>query len=104
MHAQELFPGYFARVLVVAEPKEDGLTQFSVARPLGEFDLRDEHGQADARLKRCALQADSSTVEADILGQPVTYKGPDGQSKKDSADLPYDQRCGNIPVPMFTSW
>jgi hypothetical protein len=27
----------------------------------------------------------------------ITYKGPDGQSKKDSADLPYDQRCGNIP-------
>ena len=33
-----------------------------------------EHGRADARLLRHALQADCSTVEADILGQPVTYK------------------------------
>jgi len=32
------------------------------------------HGRADARLKRCALQADGSAVEADILGQAVTYK------------------------------
>jgi len=33
-----------------------------------------EHKEADARLMRCALQPDSSTVEARILGQPVTYK------------------------------
>ena len=33
-----------------------------------------EHGSADARLARCALQPESSTVEADILGQAVTYK------------------------------
>jgi len=33
-----------------------------------------EHGKADARLLRLSLQPDSSTVEADILGQPVTYK------------------------------
>ena len=33
-----------------------------------------EHGKADARLLRVSLQPDSSTVEADILGQPVTYK------------------------------
>ncbi|HEU5018099.1 MAG TPA: UDP-N-acetylmuramoylalanyl-D-glutamyl-2,6-diaminopimelate--D-alanyl-D-alanine ligase [Pseudolabrys sp.] len=33
-----------------------------------------EDAQADARLVRCALQADSSTVEARILGEPVTYK------------------------------
>ncbi len=33
-----------------------------------------EHAQAEARLVRHALQADSSTVEADILGQHVTYK------------------------------
>jgi UDP-N-acetylmuramoyl-tripeptide--D-alanyl-D-alanine ligase len=33
-----------------------------------------ERGRADARLKRCALQADGSTVEARILGQNVTYK------------------------------
>jgi len=31
-------------------------------------------GQADARLVRHALQADSSTVEAVILGTPVSYK------------------------------
>src|SRR5262249_19328664 len=29
---------------------------------------------ANARLLRVSLQADSSTVEANILGQPVTYK------------------------------
>jgi len=33
-----------------------------------------EDAQADARLLRFALQADCSTVEADILGQRVTYK------------------------------
>ncbi|HSJ41086.1 MAG TPA: Mur ligase family protein, partial [Xanthobacteraceae bacterium] len=33
-----------------------------------------EHGEVDARLLRISLQADSSTVEASILGQPVTYK------------------------------
>ena len=34
INAQELLPRHFARVLVVVEPKEDGLTQFSVAGPL----------------------------------------------------------------------
>jgi UDP-N-acetylmuramoyl-tripeptide--D-alanyl-D-alanine ligase len=33
-----------------------------------------EHSRADARLIKCALQADSSTVQAKILGTPVTYK------------------------------
>ena len=33
-----------------------------------------EHKDADARLKRHSLQADSSTVEAHILGHDVTYK------------------------------
>ena len=33
-----------------------------------------EHARAEARLKRCALQADGSTVQARILGQDVTYK------------------------------
>jgi UDP-N-acetylmuramoyl-tripeptide--D-alanyl-D-alanine ligase len=33
-----------------------------------------ENAKADARLKRHALQAESSTVEASILGQDVTYK------------------------------
>jgi UDP-N-acetylmuramoyl-tripeptide--D-alanyl-D-alanine ligase len=33
-----------------------------------------EHAKADARLIRCALQPDGSTVEASILGTPVTYK------------------------------
>ena len=33
-----------------------------------------EGDNADARLIRLSLQADSSTVEASILGQPVTYK------------------------------
>src|SRR6478736_3393569 len=33
-----------------------------------------EHAQADAQLLRISLQADSSTVEACILRQPVTYK------------------------------
>ncbi len=30
--------------------------------------------RADARLVTCALQSDSSTVEAKIFGQPITYK------------------------------
>ncbi len=33
-----------------------------------------ESGSAEARLLRLSLQPDSSTVEASILGQPVTYK------------------------------
>ena len=33
-----------------------------------------EHADAEARLLRVSLQADSSTVEARILGQTVTYK------------------------------
>ncbi len=33
-----------------------------------------EDNNADARLSRLSLQTDSSTVEATILGQPVTYK------------------------------
>jgi UDP-N-acetylmuramoyl-tripeptide--D-alanyl-D-alanine ligase len=33
-----------------------------------------EHAHAEARLLKCALHADCSTVEARILGEPVTYK------------------------------
>jgi UDP-N-acetylmuramoyl-tripeptide--D-alanyl-D-alanine ligase len=33
-----------------------------------------EHAKADARLLKCALQSDSSTVQARILGADVTYK------------------------------
>jgi len=33
-----------------------------------------EHPEADARLTRCALQPESSTVEANVLGDAVTYK------------------------------
>src|SRR5262249_22726377 len=33
-----------------------------------------EHAGAEARLLKCALHPDCSTVEAKILGQPITYK------------------------------
>jgi UDP-N-acetylmuramoyl-tripeptide--D-alanyl-D-alanine ligase len=33
-----------------------------------------EHAKADARLIKCALHADCSTVQADILGTELTYK------------------------------
>jgi UDP-N-acetylmuramoyl-tripeptide--D-alanyl-D-alanine ligase len=33
-----------------------------------------EHADADARVLKCALLPDCSTVEAEILGRPVTYK------------------------------
>ncbi len=33
-----------------------------------------EHAQAQARLLRCALQPEASTVEADILGEHIAYK------------------------------
>jgi UDP-N-acetylmuramoyl-tripeptide--D-alanyl-D-alanine ligase len=33
-----------------------------------------EHAGAEARLLKCALHPDCSTIEATILGQPVTYK------------------------------
>jgi UDP-N-acetylmuramoyl-tripeptide--D-alanyl-D-alanine ligase len=33
-----------------------------------------EHAEADARLVKCAMQDESSTVEADILGSMIAYK------------------------------
>jgi len=33
-----------------------------------------EHADAEARVLKCALHPDCSTVEAEILGKPVTYK------------------------------
>src|SRR5262249_28604035 len=33
-----------------------------------------EHAKAEARLLKCSLQSDSSTVQARILGTDVTYK------------------------------
>jgi UDP-N-acetylmuramoyl-tripeptide--D-alanyl-D-alanine ligase len=55
--------GQYARVAAAARAA-------GVARivPFGE------HVEAQARLLRYALQDDSSTVEASILGEPVTYK------------------------------
>src|SRR4026208_428755 len=45
-----------------------------------------EHAEADARLSRISLQPDSSTVEASILRQPVTYKiGMPGRPNADKS-------------------
>ena len=51
-------------------------TGSSAARPAGIARIVSfgEHEDADARLNAVSLQANSSTVEANILGQAVTYK------------------------------
>jgi UDP-N-acetylmuramoyl-tripeptide--D-alanyl-D-alanine ligase len=54
---------YFARLKRRA-------TQTGVARIVGFG----EHARAQARLIKCVLQADTSTVEADILGERVAYR------------------------------
>ncbi len=52
-------------VRLVAAAKAAGINRIV---PFGE------HAEAEARLLRCSLHADSSAVEARILGQDVTYK------------------------------
>jgi len=55
-------------------PQFDRLARAAKAAGVGRVLTFGEHAEADARLIDCALQSDSSTVQARILGHDVTYK------------------------------
>jgi hypothetical protein len=62
---------------------------------LGGYTCQPNTSQGGYCFYRCDVDASAGSKDANKVD--ITYKGPDGQSKKDSADLAYDQRCGNIP-------
>jgi UDP-N-acetylmuramoyl-tripeptide--D-alanyl-D-alanine ligase len=55
-------------------PQAGRLRTHAMAGPAGRVLSFGEQAHADARLLSCALRADMSTVDAIIMGQPVTYK------------------------------
>ena len=63
-----------AAVLNRDNPQFARLERAAKAAKVGLIISFGEHAQADARLIKFALQADSSTVQARILGTDVTYK------------------------------
>jgi len=63
-----------AAVLNRDNPQHERLAAAAKSAEVARVVFFGEHAQADARLIRYALQSDSSTVEADILGQHLTYK------------------------------
>ncbi len=73
----EIFPGIVSggtAVLNRDNAQYARLASAARAAGVGRIVTFGEHAEAEARLKRHALQADCSTVEASILGQDVTYK------------------------------
>jgi hypothetical protein len=62
---------------------------------IGGYTCQPNTSQGGYCFYRCDVDASAGSKDANKVD--ITYKGPDNQSKKDSADLPYDQRCGNIP-------
>jgi UDP-N-acetylmuramoyl-tripeptide--D-alanyl-D-alanine ligase len=63
-----------AAVLNRDSPQFDRLARAARDAKVGRIVSFGEHAGADARLVDCALQPDSSTVHARILGHDVTYK------------------------------
>src|SRR4051794_7989161 len=63
-----------AAVINRDNPQFTRLQSAAKAAGVGRVVSFGEHPEADARLLKCALQADSSTVQARILGTDVTYK------------------------------
>jgi UDP-N-acetylmuramoyl-tripeptide--D-alanyl-D-alanine ligase len=63
-----------AAVLNRDNPQFDLLARAAIEAKVGRVVTFGEHAGADARLISCALQPDSSTVHARILGADVTYK------------------------------
>ncbi|WP_449257164.1 UDP-N-acetylmuramoylalanyl-D-glutamyl-2,6-diaminopimelate--D-alanyl-D-alanine ligase [Bosea sp. (in: a-proteobacteria)] len=55
-------------------PQSELLRDIAKSGPAGRIVTFGESPDADVRLVSCALKADVSTVEARVLGQPVTYK------------------------------
>jgi UDP-N-acetylmuramoyl-tripeptide--D-alanyl-D-alanine ligase len=63
-----------AAVINRDNPQFARLHQAAMRNNVGRIVSFGEHAEADARLIKCALQPDSSTVRARILGMDVTYK------------------------------
>jgi UDP-N-acetylmuramoyl-tripeptide--D-alanyl-D-alanine ligase len=55
-------------------PQADLLERIAKAGPAGEVIRFGESADADVRLVSCALRSDVSTVDAVVMGQPVTYR------------------------------
>jgi UDP-N-acetylmuramoyl-tripeptide--D-alanyl-D-alanine ligase len=55
-------------------PQADLLERIAKAGPAGQVIRFGESPDADVRLLSCALKADVSTVDALVMGQPVTYR------------------------------
>ncbi len=55
-------------------PQADLLERIARAGPAGEVIRFGESADADVRLISCALRSDVSTVDAVVMGQPVTYR------------------------------
>lgn len=55
-------------------PQAGLLRELAEASPAGRIVSFGENADADVRLISCALKADVSTVDAVVLGQPVTYR------------------------------
>ncbi|HEV7260864.1 MAG TPA: UDP-N-acetylmuramoylalanyl-D-glutamyl-2,6-diaminopimelate--D-alanyl-D-alanine ligase [Bosea sp. (in: a-proteobacteria)] len=69
----ELEPGGTA--IVNADiPQAELLERIAKAGPAGQVIRFGESADADVRLISCALKSDVSTVEALVMGQPVTYR------------------------------
>jgi hypothetical protein len=62
---------------------------------LGGYTCQPNTSQGGYCFLRCDVDGSAGSKTANTVD--ISYKGPDGQSKKDKADLPYDARCGNIP-------
>jgi hypothetical protein len=62
---------------------------------LGGYTCQPNTSQGGYCFLRCDVDGSAGSKTTNTVD--ITYKGPDGQSKKDKADLPYDARCGNIP-------
>jgi UDP-N-acetylmuramoyl-tripeptide--D-alanyl-D-alanine ligase len=55
-------------------PQADLLERIAWAGPAGEVIRFGESADADVRLVSCALRSDVSTVDAVVMGQPITYR------------------------------
>jgi UDP-N-acetylmuramoyl-tripeptide--D-alanyl-D-alanine ligase len=69
----ELEPGGTA-IINADIPQADLLRRLAQSGPAGRIISFGESADADVRLVSCALKADVSTVDAIVMGQPVTYR------------------------------
>ena len=69
----ELEPGGTA-IINADIPQADLLERIAKAGPAGDVIRFGESADADVRLVSCALRSDLSTVDAVVMGQPITYR------------------------------